>query len=94
MCDVIEQNPECSQSPTPIEVERLISAARRVGRYGARDATLVLLMYRHGFRVAEVSRLRWAHVDMQAALLHVRRRKHGVLSCIRCMVRNCEPYGG
>jgi len=33
---------------TPAEVERLISAARKVGRYGDRDATLMLLMYRHG----------------------------------------------
>ena len=58
---------------TPAEVERLISAARKVGRYGDRDATLMLLMYRHGLRVAEVSSLRWEHVDMYAALLHVRR---------------------
>jgi integrase len=65
---------------TPAEVERLLSAARKVGRYGDRDATLMLLMYRHGLRVAEVSRLRWEHVDMQAALLHVRRLKHGVSS--------------
>lgn len=65
---------------TPAEVERLISAARKGGRYGDRDATLMLLMYRHGLRVAEVSSLRWEHVDMHAALLHVRRLKHGVSS--------------
>jgi integrase len=65
---------------TPAEVERLLSAARKVGRYGERDATLMLLMYRHGLRVAEVSRLRWEHGDVQAALLHVRRLKHGVSS--------------
>src|SRR6266487_1513754 len=65
---------------TPAEVERLISAARKVGRYGDRDATLMLLMYRHGLRVAEVSSLRWAHIDLPTALLHVRRLKHGVSS--------------
>jgi integrase len=65
---------------TPAEVERLIGAARKVGRHGHRDATLLLLMYRHGLRVAEVSRLRWEHIDVHAALLHVRRLKHGVSS--------------
>lgn len=64
----------------PTEVERLIGAARQVGRHGHRDATLILLMYRHGLRVAEVSSLRWAHIDLPTALLHVRRLKHGVSS--------------
>ena len=65
---------------TPAEVERLIGAARKVGRHGDCDATLILLMYRHGLRVAEVSCLRWEHIDVHAALLHVRRLKHGVSS--------------
>ena len=65
---------------TPADVERPIGAARKVGRHGDRDATLILLMYRHGLRVAEVSRLRWEHIDVHAALLHVRRLKHGMSS--------------
>ena len=65
---------------TPAERERLMSAARKVGRYGERDATLMLLMDRQGLRVAEVSRVRWEQVDMHAALLHVRRLQHGVSS--------------
>jgi site-specific recombinase XerD len=43
---------------TPAEVERLIGAARQVGRHDDRDATLILRMYRQGLRVAEASRLR------------------------------------
>jgi integrase len=39
---------------TPREVEKLIKAAGRVGRYGYRDATLILLAYRHGLRVSEL----------------------------------------
>jgi hypothetical protein len=32
------------------EVEKLIEAARKHGRYGHRDATMILLAYRHGLR--------------------------------------------
>ena len=63
---------------TPREVEDLLRAARQRGRYGHRDATLLLLMYRHGLRVAEVMRLRWEMLDLKAAVLHVRRVKNGV----------------
>ncbi len=63
---------------TAEEVELLLRAARRHGRYGQRNATLILLMYRHGLRVAEVIRLQWAMLDLKAALLHVRRVKNGL----------------
>ena len=38
---------------TPAAVQRLIGAACKVGQHGDRDATLILLMYRHGLRVAD-----------------------------------------
>ena len=63
---------------TAEEVDGLIRAARRQGRYGQRNATLILLMYRHGLRVAEVVRLPWDMLDLKAALLHVRRVKNGL----------------
>jgi integrase len=34
------------------EVEKLIEAARKHGRYGHRDATMILLAYRHGLRAS------------------------------------------
>ena len=37
---------------TEAEVERVVSAARR-NRHGHRDATMILVAYRHGLRVAE-----------------------------------------
>jgi type 1 fimbriae regulatory protein FimE len=43
---------------TEREVERLIEAARRRGRNGARDAAAILLAYRHGLRAAELCQLR------------------------------------
>jgi site-specific recombinase XerD len=63
---------------TAEEVDMLMRAARRPGHYGQRNATLILLMYRHGLRVAEVIRLQWAMLDLKAALLHVRRVKNGL----------------
>jgi type 1 fimbriae regulatory protein FimE len=65
---------------TSAEVGRLMRAARRVGRHGHRDATLILLLYRHGLRVSEIGGLRWSQIDLKAALLHVRRVKNGVPS--------------
>lgn len=65
---------------TPSEVERLINAVGSLGRYGPRDGTLVLLMYRHGLRVSEAVGLRWEQVDLKAGHLHVQRLKNGVAS--------------
>jgi site-specific recombinase XerD len=63
---------------TPAEVERLMKAAERLGRHGHRDATMLLLAYRHGLRVSELCSLRWEQVDLGLRLLHVRRLKNGV----------------
>src|SRR4029453_14928693 len=63
---------------TPAEVATLIEAASKIGRYGHRDSTLILLAYRHGLRVGELVALRWDQVDLKAGLLHVARLKHGV----------------
>lgn len=65
---------------TPQEVDKLIRAASRVGRYGHRDATLILLAYRHGLRVSELVALRWDQIDLEQGLLHIARLKHGVPS--------------
>ncbi len=65
---------------TPDEVEHLMAAAAKVGRYGHRDATLILLAYRHGLRVSELVALRWDQVDFKAGLLHVNRAKNGIAS--------------
>jgi type 1 fimbriae regulatory protein FimB len=65
---------------TPSEVDRLMEAARRVGRHGHRNATLILLSYRHGLRVGELVALRREQTDLQAGLLHVNRLKRGLPS--------------
>jgi site-specific recombinase XerD len=61
----------------PDEVEKLLQAAKKMGRYGQRNATLLLMMYRHGLRVSEAISLRWSQVDLKEGQLHVRRLKNG-----------------
>lgn len=61
----------------PDEVDKLLQAAKKMGRYGQRNATLLLLMYRHGLRVSEAIALRWSQVDFKEGQLHVRRLKNG-----------------
>ncbi len=59
------------------EVERLRRAAGAAGRHRHRNATLVLMMYRHGLRVSEALALGWDQIDLEAGRIHVRRLKNG-----------------
>jgi integrase len=62
---------------TPAEVEKLIKTAKD-GRYGHRDATLILIAFRHGLRASEICDLEWSQVEFgRSASLHVRRAKNG-----------------
>src|SRR3984957_18115147 len=63
---------------TEKEVERLQDAARKRSRYGHRDATMILVTYRHGLRASEVCGLRWDQVELDGGRLHVRRAKGGI----------------
>ena len=65
---------------TGAEVEGLMAAARKSSRYGHRDATMILLAYRHGLRASEVCDLQWHQVELTAGRLHVRRSKRGTPS--------------
>jgi len=62
---------------TPAEIEKLIKAAKE-GRWGLRDACLVMVAYRHGLRAKEACELEWSQVELgRSASLHVRRAKKG-----------------
>src|SRR5262249_18435613 len=39
---------------TEREIDRLMDCARKYGRYGHRDATMILVAYLHGLRASEV----------------------------------------
>jgi integrase len=64
---------------TQPEVEALIAAARK-NRHGHRDATMIVIAFRHGLRASELVDLRWDQVDFDRAVLHVRRAKGGTSS--------------
>ena len=62
---------------TPAEVEKLIAAAK-LGCHGQRDATLILVAFRHGLRAVEAADLEWSQVEWgRNPTLHVRRAKNG-----------------
>jgi len=61
---------------TPTEIDKLI-AATKGSRYPQRDATLILVVYRHGLRASEACDLEWSQVDFNTATLHIRRVKNG-----------------
>jgi integrase len=85
---------------TEAELERLLNAAKR-NRWGHRDATMILMAYRHGLRASELVDLRWDQVDFPTGRLHVRRVKQGTpsthpilgdeLRALRRLQREQEP---
>ena len=64
---------------TPAEIERLMKKAGD-NRYGHRDATMVLIAYRHGLRPTEACELKWDNLDLDRAKMHVSRVKNGTPS--------------
>jgi site-specific recombinase XerD len=81
---------------TGTEVEKLLKAAKG-NRWGHRDATMILIAYRHGRRVSELVNLRWDQIHFTTATLHVRRVKQGTPSthdesrALRRLQREQEP---
>ena len=55
----------------------MVQAARKSGRHRVRDAAIILMMFRHGLRTAELVALRWQQVDLKAGYLDVHRVKQG-----------------
>jgi integrase len=85
---------------TEAEVERLIKSTRD-NRRSHRDATMILVAYRHGLRASELTDLRWDQIEFRTATLHVRRVKQGTpsthpiigdeLRALRRLQREQEP---
>ena len=49
---------------TETEIEKLMEAAK-TNRYGSRDATMILVAYRHGLRASELCELTWDAIDFR-----------------------------
>src|SRR5476649_1127250 len=87
---------------TDDEVQRLAEAAK-ANRHGQRDATMILVAYRHGLRASELTDLRWDQIEFTSATLHVRRVKQGTpsthpilgdeLRALRRLQREQHPQG-
>jgi integrase len=85
---------------TEREGERLMKAAGD-NRHGHRDATMILLAFRHGLRASELCLLRWEQVDLAHGRLHVSSVKNGMpsvhpltgteLRALRRLQREQEP---
>lgn len=65
---------------TTDEVDQLATAAKAIGRHGHRDMIMIIMMFRHGLRVSELTALRWDMIDLKQGLLHVTRLKNGTPS--------------
>ena len=59
------------------EVKAMIGAAKKVGRHGVRDSAIILLMFRHGLRTAELVALKWTQIDLVGGYIEVHRVKNG-----------------
>jgi integrase len=64
---------------TAAEIDKLIEAAKG-NRHGHRDATMILVAYRHGLRASEICELRWEDLNFGGATLNVSRKKNGTPS--------------
>ena len=59
------------------EIKAMILAAKKVGRHGISDGAIILLMFRHGLRTAELVALKWTQIDLAGGYIEVHRVKHG-----------------
>ena len=76
------------------EVELLMDSARKRGRYRHRDATMILIAYRHGLRASELATLRWDQFDFGArALARAAREEWHAGRCTRWAASNCGRCG-
>ena len=78
---------------TEREVEKLIEAAKG-NRHGHRDATMILIGFRHGLRASELCELQWTDVEFETATLHIRRAKRGTTTTHPLLGDELRPLRG
>ena len=50
---------------------------KKGSRHAHRDGILILVIYRHGLRIEEVSNLKWEQVDFALDSIYIKRIKRG-----------------
>ena len=75
---------------TEAEIGRLQAAAKK-NRWAHRDATMILVAYRHGLRSSELVDLQWSQIDFNTASLHVRRVKMARQAYIQSVATSSGP---
>jgi hypothetical protein len=77
---------------TPMAIFQTLIEAAKTNRYGHRDATMLLLVYRHRCELPILCALEWSQVDFNGATLHARRARmasqlripSGATKCAHC----------
>jgi type 1 fimbriae regulatory protein FimB/type 1 fimbriae regulatory protein FimE len=70
---------QAGASLTEAQVGQLVETAR-LNRHGHRDATMIVMAFRHGLRAVELIDLRWNQIDLRSGSLKVRRVNNGLTS--------------
>src|SRR5262249_25602372 len=78
--DIQETHPKHRKLDSQAAPSHPTRSARKHGRYGHRDATMILVAYRHGLRASEVCDLQWQQIELSEGRLHVHRVKNGIPS--------------
>jgi integrase len=65
---------------TQSEINQLLLTARTNRQFGHRNWTMILLAFRHGFRVTELISLEWSQIDLQTGAIAISRLKNGIPS--------------
>lgn len=94
-------DPHAKNFLTEAEIKKFLNAARE-GRHSIRDYCLMLMTYRHGLRVSELTDIRLKDLDLDSTRIFVRRVKGSLsthqpiegdeLRAIRAWLRERESY--
>ena len=63
---------------SPAEVNQICNAIRKKSRNPDRDELMVLMAFHHGFRVSELTNVKWQHIDLKSGQIGVKRMKNGI----------------
>ncbi len=62
---------------TESQINQLVNCAKSSSRNGHRDATAILIAFRHGLRASEVVKLEWNDIDLDSGRIWIKRSKNG-----------------